>query len=408
MPKTASTINNRGIYYGYRIVAACCIIQAVNLGGVFTFGLLFPELEREFGWSRTTISGASSFAFFIMGVCSILMGQAGDRFGPRALLTAAGILFGLGYALLFQMEAAWELYLYYGLMVGVALAAHDVITLSTVTRWFLSRRGLMTGIVKAGAGCGQVIMPLIAAALIAGLGWRSTCFIFGIAAAIALVAAAQVQRRNPASLGLKALGETLDTRSNLVPQEKGTSLKEAVSSRTLWALCIAKFCDLFCLFTIVVHIVPFSADHGMGPSAAAGILSTIGAMSIAGRIALGSAYDRFGARQSLIVCFIILAISLALLQVSESIWSLFLFAAIYGPAHGGFFTITSPSVAEYYGTRAHGTLFGLVISFGTFGATLGPIVAGSLFDSAGNYNAAFALLLGISLLGLCVASTLPR
>ena len=336
------------------------------------------------------------------------MGQAGDRFGPRALLTAAGILFGLGYALLFQMEAAWELYLYYGLMVGVALAAHDVITLSTVTRWFLSRRGLMTGIVKAGAGCGQVIMPLIAAALIAGLGWRSTCFIFGIAAAIALVAAAQVQRRNPASLGLKALGETLDTRSNLVPQEKGTSLKEAVSSRTLWALCIAKFCDLFCLFTIVVHIVPFSADHGMGPSAAAGILSTIGAMSIAGRIAFGSAYDRFGARQSLIVCFIILAISLALLQVSESIWSLFLFAAIYGPAHGGFFTITSPSVAEYYGTRAHGTLFGLVISFGTFGATLGPIVAGSLFDSAGNYNAAFALLLGISLLGLCVASTLPR
>jgi MFS family permease len=84
------------------------------------------------------------------------------------------------------------------------------------------------------------------------------------------------------------------------------------------------------------------------------------------------------------------------------------FAAIYGPAHGGFFTVTSPSVAEFFGTRAHGTLFGLVISCGTFGATLGPIVAGSLFDVWGSYTVAFALLLGFSLTGLAVASMLPR
>ena len=62
------------LYYGYRIVAACCVIQAVNLGGVFIFGVLFAELEREFGWSRTTISGASSFAFLMMGGGAVLMG----------------------------------------------------------------------------------------------------------------------------------------------------------------------------------------------------------------------------------------------------------------------------------------------------------------------------------------------
>lgn len=408
MPKIPPVVRDKAIFYGYRIVAACCTIQAVNLGGVFTFGVLFPEFEREFGWSRTAISGATSFAFLIMGGCAVFMGRAGDRFGPRAVLTVAGIMFGLGYALLFRMQSPWELYLYYGLLVGIGLAAHDVSTLSTITRWFVRRRGLMSGVVKAGAGFGQVVVPIAAAALIAGPGWRIACLLFGISAVVILVGAAQVLRRNPASVGLKPDGEEPDISPNRVQQEAGANVKEALRSRTLWVLCIAKFCDLFCLFTIIVHIVPFGVDHGMEPALAAGVLSTIGAMSIVGRIVLGGAYDRFGARRSLLTCFAILAASLVLLQFAEQAWSLFLFAAIYGPAHGGFFTITSPSVAEYFGTRAHGTLFGLVVSCGTFGATLGPLVAGGLFDALGSYSGAFALLLGFSLVGIIVASMLPR
>jgi MFS family permease len=400
--------SDKGFFHGYRIVAACSIIQAVNLGGIFTFGVLFPELEREFGWSRTAISGATSFSFLVIGAGAILMGRAGDRFGPRAVLTLAGIMFGLGYALLFRMQTIWELYLYIGLLTGIGLAAHDVATLSTVARWFVRRRGLMSGITKAGGGAGQVLVPTAMAALIAGPGWRIGCLAFGITAIVVLVGAAQVLRRNPASLGLKPDGDAPDPSPNQAQQEDGASFREAFRSRPLWLLGSAKFCDLFCLFTVIVHIVPYGVDHGLHPAMAAGVLSTIGAMSIVGRLLLGGAYDRFGARRSLLACFSILTASLVLLQFADTTWSLFLFAAIYGPAHGGFFTITSPSVAEYFGTRAHGTLFGLVISCGTFGATLGPIVAGSLFDIWGSYTGAFALLLAFSLAGLAVASMLPR
>ncbi len=408
MSEIRPTISDKSLFYGYRIVAACSVIQAVNLGGIFTFGVLFPELEREFGWSRATISGAISFAFLIVGGGAVFMGRAGDRFGPRAILTVAGIMFGLGYALLFRMEAAWELYLYLGLLAGTGLAAHDVGTLSTIARWFVRRRGLMSGFVKAGGGVGQVVVPIAAAALIAGPGWRIACLLFGITAIAVLVGAAQVLRRNPASLGLKADGEVPDASPNRAQQEDGATFRQAFRSRTLWVLCIAKFCDLFCLFTVIIHIVPFAVDRGIEPTLAAGILSTIGAMSILGRIVLGGAFDRFGARRSLLTCFTILTASLVLLQFAGSAWSLFLFAMIYGPAHGGFFTITSPSVAEYFGTRAHGTIFGLVVSCGTLGATLGPVVAGSLFDALGSYGGAFALLLAFSLAGLVVASLLPR
>ena len=182
MSKIRPMGSDKGFFHGYRIVAACSVIQAVNLGGIFTFGVLFPELEREFGWSRTAISGATSFAFLVTGGCAVLMGRAGDRFGPRAVLSMAGIMFGLGYALLFRMQAVWELYLYLGLLTGIGLAAHDVTTLSTIARWFVRRRGLMSGFTKAGGGVGQVVVPTVMAALIAGPGWRisASLFPFGV------------------------------------------------------------------------------------------------------------------------------------------------------------------------------------------------------------------------------------
>jgi MFS family permease len=408
-----------GIFYGYHIVGACGLIQAVSLGGIFTFGVLFPELEREFGWSRTAISGASSFAFFLMGVCAVFMGRAVDRFGPRAVLSGAGILVGLGYCLFYQISDIWELYVYYGLLFGVGIAAHDVGTLSTIARWFQRRRGLMTGIVKAGGGVGQVLVPICAALLIAGPGWRVACLSLGLTVIILQVGAAQFLKRGPALLGLRPDG---DAPEDCAPEENGSTadakrqtgeevgltFKQAIRSPILWQLCLAKFCDLFCLFTIIIHIVPHAVDHGLAPTTAAAVLSTIGATSILGRLVLGAAFDRIGARRSLIACFTVLALSLVLLQFAGSGWALFLFALIYGPAHGGFFTITSPSVAVFFGTKAHGTLFGLVVSGGTFGDTLGPLVAGALFDGTGSYGIAFALLLGVSLLGLLVASTLPR
>ncbi len=396
--------------YGYRIVAACGVIQAVSLGGIFTFGVLFPELEAEFGWSRTAISGASSFAFFLMGACAVVMGRAGDRFGPRVLLSVAGVFVGLGYALFYRIGAIWELYVYFGLFFGIGIAAHDVGTLSTVTRWFDRRRGLMTGIVKAGGGAGQALVPIFVAALIAESGWRIACLTLGLAIIVLQVGASQILRRNPEQLGLRSYG---DSQSDAGPandptEEAGHSFKQAVRAPALWKLCMAKLCDLFCLFTVIIHIVPHAVDHGMAQSTAAGILSTVGAMSILGRLVLGALFDRIGSRLSLMSCFALLAVSLLILQFAASGWALFLFAVIYGPAHGGFFTLTSPSVAEFFGTRMHGTLFGLVVSCGTFGATLGPLVAGTLYDSSGSYGVAFALLLGVSLLGLLIAATLPR
>ena len=395
-------------FYGYKLVAAGGIVQMMTLGCVYTYGVIFSELETEFGWSRAAISGAASLFFLLYGLFGIVAGSATDRFGPRIVLTICGILFGAGFLLMHQMASVWELYLFYGVMCGVGMSAHDVSVLSTIARWFVKKRGLVSGIVKSGAGIGQMIVPLIAAPLILIFGWRDTCLAIGIFTLILLLAAAQIFRRDPESVGLKPLMDEQSGGKKTHGLEGNFSLKEALSKQQFWLLSLAKFADMFCLFTVILHIVPHGIDQGLPSTTAVMVLSAIGGCSILGRIFFGTMYDYFGARLSLIMCFSTLFLSLIILQIPFQLWLLFLFALIYGAAHGGFFAVASPSVADLFGIRAHGTIFGLIIFFGTLGGTIGPVIAGAMFDHTKSYEIAFLLLSGVAVFGLILTSRLPN
>ncbi len=394
-------------FYGYNIVAAGFAIQGISIGAMFAYGVFFKEFQAEFGWSRATISGASSLAFLVMGTIGILAGRLNDRIGPRILIAVAGTALGVGYLLLSYVQAAWQLYLLYGLLVGVGYCTHDVITLSTVARWFVRRRGMMSGIVKVGTGCGQLFVPLIATALIAAYGWRSSCFIMGVTALAALVAVAQVMRRDPQSVGLLPDdGRGMPAGAAFATDDCSLSLREASRRREFWTLCVAEFAVFFCLLTMVVHIVPHARDLGLPPATAAGVLSTIGGVSMLGRITIGTMNDRIGGKRSLTICFIILVGGLVWLQLSHASWMLFLFAVIYGFAHGGLFTVMSPTVAELFGTGSHGLLFGIVLFSGTLGGAIGPLMAGRIFDLTGSYRLVFLILAAMALVGIILIATL--
>jgi MFS family permease len=397
-------------FYGYNIVASGFIIQAVTIGAMFTYGVFFKEFQAEFGWTRATVSGAPSLAFLVMGAAGILAGRLNDRIGPKSLIVVSGISMGLGYLAMSRLQAPWQLYLLYGVLVGIGFSTHDVITLSTVARWFSKRRGMMSGIVKVGTGSGQLAVPLIATALITAYGWRNAYLIIGAAVLVILVAVAQVLRRDPQALGLLPDGGGQDPHGIVIgAREPGVSMRAAARMREFWTICVAEFTIFFCLLTMIVHIVPYATDQGLSPMTAAGVLSTIGGVSMLGRAAMGVINDRIGGKRSLIICFIILIGGLIWLQVAREAWMLFLFAPIYGFAHGGFFTVISPTVAELFGTDSHGLLFGVVLASGTVGGAVGQQLAGSTFDVTGSYRLVFLILTGLAVAGLIlVALWLPR
>lgn len=378
--------------YGRIITAACFSIQAVGVGIYISYGVFFNPLMEAFGWSRAAISGASSAAFFITGVFAILMGRLNDHMGPRILMSIAALFFGVGFCLMSQVDTLFKLYLFFGLIFGMGLSSVDIIALSTIARWFTHKRGKMTGIVKVGTGAGQFTFPILASFLISGYGWKNAFVLMGAGALILLLIIAQFLRRDP---GIVYPSSAAAPTRHHEFQNQGVSFSMALKAPEFWIICMVNLLLVSCLMSIMIHIVPHARDIGISSHAGAGILATIGGVSMLGRFISGLAIDRTGSKHIMIICFGILIASLVWLTLADALWKLYLFACIYGIAHGGYFTAISPIVAEWFGIRAHGALFGLVLFFGTTGGALGPILTGFFFDLTLSYTMAFWLMTGI-------------
>lgn len=395
------------LFYRHVITASCFGIQAIGIGAHISFGVFFNPLIAEFGWSRATLSGASSMAFFLMGLLSIFVGRLNDRIGPRIIMTITGVFFGLGLLLMSRLGFVWQLYLFYGVVVGIGLSSIDVITLSTIARWFDEKRGMMTGIVKVGSGVGYLACPIVVSLLISSYGWRTTYFIIGSAVLIILVSIAQLLKRDPSRLGPVEDWQTRKVVCKPNSANEGFALSEALCTRYFWTICTANLVFVFCAMIVIVHIVPYAQDIKISAVNAAGILSVIGGASIVSRLVTGIAIDRIGSKKVMIFCFFLLITALLWLSMARSLWVLYFFAVIYGLAHGGIFTVVSPMVAEFFGISSHGIILGVVVFAGNLGGSVSPILAGHIFDATGGYGPIYGICLLMSALGLVLLISLP-
>jgi len=393
-------------FYGYIVVVAALFIMMVIYGVYNTFGIFFKPVLTEFGWTRTMTSGAFSLSWIVHGLLAIVMGGFTDRFGPRIVMTLCGFLLGLGYLLMSQISAVWQLYLVYGVIIGTGLSGAFVTLTSTVARWFIKRRSMMTGIVLTGVGIGTLIAPPVANWLISSYDWRISYIILGSIVLVFVVLAAQPLRRDPTRVGQVPYGENKQEEAELKGDTKAFSLKEAVSTRQFWLVFSMFLCLGYCIFTILVHIVPHATDLGISAASAANILATVGGLSIIGRVVLGNVADRIGNRQALIIGFILMAAALFWLVPATEAWLLYLFAVAFGFAYGGCATSESPLVAGLFGLSSHGLILGITSLGFSIGAGAGPLVAGYIFDVSQSYQMAFLVCAAIGVIGLVLTALL--
>ncbi len=395
-------------FYGYVIVVVAFMLQAVGWGVFNSMGVFFKPFMAEFGWSRALISSAFSLAMLVCGMSSILQGRLSDRLGPRVVMAVGGVFLGIGYLLMSQVSHFWHVYLYCTVIIGFGISGTDVVMLSTTSRWFLRFRGLVTGIAKVGTGVGMLVMPLLLNWLIVRYGWRITFLSLGILSLLSYVCLAQFLVRDPGKMGLWPDNEKRVSHAPDPEPEKGINTEQAVRTMSFWTICVAYILALFCLATMLLHVVPHVIDMGFSSTSGAQILSTVGAVSILGRLVMGGTADKIGTKSVLVICFMCLTMGLFWLQISDRFWMMVVFAFLHGFAHGGLFAIVAPITAEYFGTRSHGELFGIVTFVSTFGAAAGPVLAGFVFDATGSYQMVFRILTGVSVAGLICAISLKR
>jgi MFS family permease len=394
----------KSFFYGYIIIFVLFILQVIMVGPRGSFGVFIKPLTTEFDWPRALIAGAFSASSFVQGFSGIMMGWLNDRLGPRIVLTICGILLGTGLMLMFFVDSAWQLYLFYGVPVGVGMGGVFAPQISTAARWFVKRRNIVTAIIMTGGGLGGLIGPPLITWLIYTYNWRDAFLFIGMGTFILVILAAQFLRRDPSKMGqvpYDEVSETNKTREKAPVCLSGLSLKQAFHTKKFWIFTIAIFCLGFCLVTTTVHIVPYAIDRGISPATAAIILSVMNVAVTVGTVVVGLIADRIGSRRAFITCACLYSALMFLLLPVHSPLLLGVFVTILSFGAGGAAVLISSLVAELFGMRSHGAILGSIVFCWTLGGGIGTFIAGSVFDSTGSYQGIF-LLCGVLIVAAIV------
>jgi len=415
--RNAENIKGR-IFYGWIIAFVSFCITCTAFGILYSFGVFFKAWIAEWAVSRAFVSGIFSVAFLSYGVASVVMGSLTDRYGPRKIITIGGLIMGAGCCLTALSHSVGLMYLTWGVMIGIGVGTSYSPTVSTVSRWFNDRKGLAVGIAVSGLGVGTLVFSPLSEAIKTALGWRATAFIIGFIVWIVYFAGAFIIRRNPDEMGLqpfsrsvKPSGESFKgVQAGMASENKSSSLSlgEAMKKRNFWTLfTVHGFWAIG--FTIpFVHLVPYSTDIGVNSNTAAIILAAIGGASVAGRVCLGALSERIGTRISLISLLVFQAASMTWLSAADTPWMLWIFSIAFGFSYGGLASVFPLMTGELFGLRAMGSIFGVILLGATLGGTIGPAMAGFIFDISRTYGIAFLSGAMAMFMGAALASSLHK
>jgi MFS family permease len=401
------------IFYGWWIVAAGFVIQMLN-GVLFlqSFGAYFVHWQTEFGWDRTSLSGAFSMQQMESGILGPIQGWLIQRFGPRTVVRVGVVIAGIGLMLLAKVENLWQFYGAFGLIaLGSALGGFLAV-FSTLANWFVKQRSRAIGISMAGMSVGGLLIPILAWSL-GHYGWRSTAFGSGIVMIVGGIVAAQLLRHAPEPYGYLPDGTSpkskdaapdegtaVDQASSTSEPDVSFTTREAIQTRAFWFLSIAHASALLVVSALMVHLIPHIVERlGYSVEIAGMVVALMTAFVIMSQVFGGALGDKVQKRYVLTLCLIGHSIALLGLAFSSHIWQIALFAVIHGLAWGTRGPIVIAIRADYFGRSSYATIMGFSSIIMMLGMMCGPLLAGTLADRLGDYGLGFTILASIAGLG---------
>ncbi|MDP9799665.1 putative MFS family arabinose efflux permease [Catenuloplanes nepalensis] len=399
-------------------VAVVAFVALVGAAGFrATPGVMLHPLHAEFGWPLAVISAAVSVNLLLYGLTAPFAAALMDRFGIRRVAAVALLLVATGSGLTVFMTESWQLLLCWGVLVGLGTGSMALSFVATVTgRWFVERRGLVTGVLTAGGAAGQLIFLPVLAVLVRDSGWRTASLTVTVAALLVVPLIWFFLRDHPRDLGTTAYGASTEDQEQR-PQGNAAvravrALGAASRTRAFWLLAGGfAICGATTNGLVGTHFIPAAHDHGMAETAAAGLLALIGVFDIVGTIASGWLTDRFDSRILLGAYYALRGLSLLVLPTlfaADSGPSMLVFILFYGL---DWVATVPPTVAlcrTYFGADG-AVVFGWVFASHQVGAAIAATGAGLVRDRLGEYDLAWyvagALALGAAVLSLLLFRT---
>lgn len=407
----------RNIHYGWVVAAVTFVTMLATAGALGAPGVMLRPLEAEFDWKNSDISTAFAVRLVLFGLMGPFSAALMNRFGVRRVVVTALFLIIAGFGFSVTMTELWQLMLFWGLIIGFGTGmTAQVLGATVATRWFVSRRGLVVGLLTASNATGQLIfLPVIAAATEAW-GWRVALGLVVALLAVALVGVLVLMRDRPADVGLAPMGGAYQAAP---PRTAGLltlvsapllGLRDASRSYVFWVLFVTFFvCGLSTNGLIQTHWVSICGDYGIRPVSAAGFLAFVGLFDFAGTLLSGWLSDRYDNRWLLFWYYGLRGLSLLYLPLTGFDPLLLAgFAVFYGLDWVATVPPTVKISAERFGAEKAGLIFGWVFAGHQLGAATAAYGAGWSRTDLESYVPALVVAGGFCLVAAALCLTIDR
>lgn len=383
----SSRLDRRGIHYAWLIAAVTFLVMLTTSAALGLPGAFLKPLTREMGWNTDQISSILAFRFALFGLMAPFSAILMERFGVRNVVCAALTLIAGGMALATVVTQLWQLFLAWGVMLGIGSGMTALVLAAVVAnRWFSARRGLVIGLLTASSATGQLAFLPLAAWLIEHMGWRVAVLPVLVGCAVLAVLVFAFMRNRPADVGLAAFGEVpaavavapAAPPAPLTLRGPFVVLRDAMRNQTFWVLAGTFFiCGLSTNGLIQTHFIALCGDFGMGPVPAASALAMMGAFDFVGTILSGWLSDRYDSRKLLFWYYGLRGLSLLWLPHSTfTLYGLSIFAMFYGLDWIATVPPTVKLAATAFGRERAPMVFGWIFAAHQIGAATAAFGAG--------------------------------
>lgn len=385
---------------GFVVLAVGFLVLFVGGGARFAISLALKPIAEEFTVGRATLGLAVAAYLVVTSVCMFLAGRLADRLNVRVVLVGGIVISAVGMSLMNMLSAPWQIFAFYGVIFAVGNGVASITPVSLmVSRAFPSKAGLANGVVSAGTSAGQLVIIAIFAVILAYSGWRSI-FLWGGLAHLALLPLV--------FLGVPAEKAPRSDRPATRAHKDGMTLQEAAGTRQFWLLIgIYALCG-FDDFFVSTHVVAFAQDRGVDALLAGHLLALMGLVGFAGVIAAGAWSDRSGPAVPTVASFLLRIAAFALIMLDQSTTSITVFALLFGLT----FLMTAPLLVIFardaFGMANLGSITGLIVMVHHMCGGLGAWIGAAIFDTNGNYDAVFAVMLVSSVLACLLTVVFAR
>lgn len=393
------------IYYGWWVVAGAFLLLFCALGTHFyAFPVFFDVVVREMGWARTQAALAMTTGSLVAGAMGLLVGGLIHKIGLRPVMLSGTIIAALGFLLLRTVTEPWQFYLYYGLIISAGIAGIGVISnMTAVETWFDRGKSTALGIATTGIGAGGVVMPLLVGWLISKYDWQTACACMAGILMLVGVPVSTVVMRIPWERKLRP-EQAQQQGLNMM----GAVIGQALRQKSFWLISISAMLWDWAYTIGLTHQVAFAVDMEIDRVAAAGAVSMLCAFSIPARIGFGRLGDIVDKRYLVMMAAGLQAVAFVVLLKTTNLAMLCLYSALVGIGVGGLTPILPGLIADYFGRRHFGTIYGALAMVTTLGTMIGPVYGGWIYDASRSYHSAFLSGIIIALLAVVLLYLAPK